>query len=64
LYGYFDKEAKKQVKGFISNLNKYNFTLVMDKLYAGKPIVTDKAIRVFYKPNVCKNVVRNCRSYL
>lgn len=60
LHGYFDKETKKQVKGFILNLNKTNFKLIMDRVYSSKPTITDKEIQSFYKKEynlILKNVV-------
>ena len=49
LYGYYDKLNRKQVKGFISNLNKNNFKLIMDRVYSKKKMITDREIVSFYK---------------
>ena len=48
LYGHYDKQTKKQVKGFIDNLPKKNFKLIMDSIHTNKPMITDKQVKSFY----------------
>jgi len=48
LYGHFDKQSKKQVKGFIAKLNSDDYDLITKNMFSGKKMVTDAFIESSY----------------